>query len=208
MYKYQIQDKIKALNLGADAYMVAPFEPEELEAQVKALLRPIYRSAPSSETSFEQANREEQSLKETSERSRKRLLLVENDPTLLLLIEYCLELQGIEVITAKNGREALKFLKPNRRLPDLVVSDTMMPKMDGYAFVDKIRQNERTSWIPVLFLSTQGESQDIINGLNSGADIYMTKPFEPKLLIAQVEALLRQIYRRTPSSINGFAEVV
>lgn len=133
-------------------------------------------------------------MKETSVRDHKRLLLIDDDPNLILLVKDYLEFRGYEVITAENGREALEVLEQD--LPDMIICDVMMPEMDGYAFVDNIRQNERTSWIPVLFLSAKGQSQDRVKGLNIGADVYMVKPFEPEELVAQVEASLKQAYRQ------------
>jgi len=71
----------------------------------------------------------------------------------------------------------------------------MMPEMDGYALVEQVRQNPRTSWIPVMFLSAKGQSQDRVKGLSTGADVYMIKPFEPEELVAQVESSLKQASR-------------
>lgn len=144
-------------------------------------------------------------MKETSVRDHKRLLLIDDDPNLILLVKDYLEFRGYEVITAENGREALEVLEQD--LPDMIICDVMMPEMDGYAFVDNIRQNERTSWIPVLFLSAKGQSQDRVKGLNIGADVYMVKPFEPEELVAQVEASLKQAFRqRQQPGSNGEGE--
>jgi DNA-binding NarL/FixJ family response regulator len=71
----------------------------------------------------------------------------------------------------------------------------MMPEMDGYGLIENVRQDRRTGWIPVLFLSAKGQSQDRIKGLNLGADVYMVKPFEPEELVAQVESSLKQTSR-------------
>lgn len=133
-------------------------------------------------------------MKETSVKEHKRLLLIDDDPNLILLVKDYLEFRGYEVITAENGREALEVLE--QELPDMIICDVMMPEMDGYAFVNQVRQDERTSWIPILFLSAKGQSQDKIKGLNIGADVYMVKPFEPEELVAQVEASLKQAFRQ------------
>jgi DNA-binding NarL/FixJ family response regulator len=133
-------------------------------------------------------------MKETSVKEHKRLLLIDDDPNLILLVKDYLEFRGYEVITAENGREALEVLEQD--IPDMIICDVMMPEMDGYQFVNQVRQDERTSWIPILFLSAKGQSQDKIKGLNIGADVYMVKPFEPEELVAQVEASLKQAYRQ------------
>lgn len=137
-------------------------------------------------------------MKETSVKEHKRLLLIDDDPNLILLVKDYLEFRGYEVITAENGREALEVLE--QEIPDMIICDVMMPEMDGYQFVNQVRQDDRTSWIPILFLSAKGQSQDKIKGLNIGADVYMVKPFEPEELVAQVEASLKQAYRQRQQS--------
>jgi DNA-binding NarL/FixJ family response regulator len=132
-------------------------------------------------------------MKENGVRENKRLLLIDDDPNLILLVKDYLEFRGYEVITAENGREALEVLE--QEIPDMIICDVMMPEMDGYALVDHVRQDPRTSWIPVLFLSAKGQSQDRVKGLNTGADVYMVKPFEPEELVAQVESSLKSASR-------------
>ena len=132
-------------------------------------------------------------MKENSHKDRKQLLLIDDDPNLILLVKDYLEFGGYQVVTAENGREALEFLE--QELPDLIICDVMMPEMDGYTFVERLREDARTSWIPVVFLSAKGQSQDRIRGLNKGADVYIVKPFEPEELVAQVESSLRQANR-------------
>ncbi|MEB3159993.1 MAG: response regulator transcription factor [Synechocystis sp.] len=122
-----------------------------------------------------------------------RLLLVDDDPNLILLVKDYLEFQGYQVTTAGNGREALDILA--KETPDMIICDIMMPEMDGYTFIDQVRADSRTSWIPVMFLSAKGQSKDRVKGLNTGADVYMVKPFEPEELVAQVESSLRQASR-------------
>ncbi|MDJ0659106.1 MAG: response regulator transcription factor [Crocosphaera sp.] len=132
-------------------------------------------------------------LKDNSQKDNKHLLLVDDDPNLVLLVKDYLEFQGYEVTTAENGKEALDVL--TKAIPDMIICDVMMPEMDGYALIDKVRQDARTSWVPVMFLSAKGQSQDRVKGLNTGADVYMVKPFEPEELVAQVESSLKQASR-------------
>jgi DNA-binding NarL/FixJ family response regulator len=132
-------------------------------------------------------------MKETSVGNHRRLLLIDDDPNLILLVKDYLEFRGYEVITAENGREALEVLE--QEIPDMIICDVMMPEMDGYSLVKHVREDSRTSWIPVLFLSAKGQSQDRVKGLNTGADVYMVKPFEPEELVAQVESSLKQAAR-------------
>jgi DNA-binding NarL/FixJ family response regulator len=132
-------------------------------------------------------------MKENSVAEHKRLLLIDDDPNLILLVKDYLEFRGYDVITAENGREALEVLEQD--LPDMIICDVMMPEMDGYSLVKHVREDARTSWIPILFLSAKGQSQDRVKGLNTGADVYMVKPFEPEELVAQVESSLKQASR-------------
>lgn len=131
----------------------------------------------------------------TSKRSplQAKLLLIDDDPNLILLVKDYLEFSGYEVVTASHGREALTVL--GQEIPDLIICDVMMPEMDGYAFVEEVRNNPQWSLLPVIFLSARGQSKDKIKGLTTGADVYMVKPFEPEELVAQVQSTLNQTYR-------------
>ena len=123
----------------------------------------------------------------------KKLLLIDDDPNLILLVRDYLEFNGYQVLTAHHGREAMDIL--DQEMPDLIICDVMMPEMDGYTLVEQIRRNPRLQWLPVIFLSAKGQSKDRIKGLTTGADVYMTKPFEPDELVAQVHSTLNQIER-------------
>lgn len=140
-------------------------------------------------------------MKEPSVGDHKRLLLIDDDPNLILLVKDYLEFRGYEVVTAENGREALEVLEQD--VPDMIICDVMMPEMDGYSLVKHVREDPRTSWIPVLFLSAKGQSQDRVKGLNTGADVYMVKPFEPEELVAQVESSLKQASRMMQHQTKG-----
>lgn len=132
-------------------------------------------------------------MKDISVGDQKQLLLVDDDPNLILLVKDYLEFRGYSVITAENGQDALN--KIGAIHPDMIICDVMMPQMDGYAFVQQVRDRPETEWIPILFLSAKGQSQDRVKGLNTGADVYMVKPFEPEELVAQVESSLKQASR-------------
>ena len=140
-------------------------------------------------------------MKDNGQKDNKQLLLIDDDPNLILLVKDYLEFRGYEVTTAENGREALDILE--QATPDMIICDVMMPEMDGYTLVEHVRQEPKTSWIPVLFLSAKGQSQDRVKGLNTGADVYMVKPFEPEELVAQVESSLKQAKRLMGTNGNG-----
>ncbi|WP_080804927.1 response regulator transcription factor [Halomicronema hongdechloris] len=132
-------------------------------------------------------------MKDSNSGGQRKLLLIDDDPNLILLVKDYLEFRGFTVTTADNGRAALDSLE--QEAPDMIICDVMMPEMDGYAFVEQVRQNPAMEWIPILFLSAKGQSNDRIKGLNTGADVYMVKPFEPEELVAQVESSLKQASR-------------
>lgn len=123
----------------------------------------------------------------------KRLLIVDDDPNLLRAVAACLRGEGYEVDMARSGDEAL--IRVAQRLPDLIVSDIRMPRMDGYAFARQLRSNSRTDLIPIIFLTAKDESSDRIAGIRSGVDAYLTKPFEPDELIAVIENILSRVER-------------
>jgi DNA-binding NarL/FixJ family response regulator len=125
----------------------------------------------------------------TSQSSGK-LLLVDDDPSLILLLKDYLEFQGYQVMTVNNGCQALELLEKD--IPDIVICDVMMPEVDGYEFLKSLREHQDIGWIPVLFLSALGQSLDRIKGLNLGANAYMNKPFEPEELLAQIKSILNQ----------------
>jgi len=123
----------------------------------------------------------------------KQVLLVDDDPNLILLVQDYLEFQGYKVKTANNGKEALIVLE--QFIPDVIICDVMMPEMDGYTLIEHLRNNYNFNWIPIIFLSAKGRTEDRIKGLQKGADVYLIKPFEPEELVAQVESSLKQIKR-------------
>ena len=119
-------------------------------------------------------------------KTMKRILLVDDEQAITSALSVLFERAGYEVLVADNGRSALERLADN---PDLVVLDIMMPEMDGFEVCRRIR--ERPSYIPILMLTAKDTSMDKVLGLELGADAYLTKPFEPGELLAQVRALFR-----------------
>jgi len=132
-------------------------------------------------------------MKDNLHRDSKKLLLIDDDPNLILLVKDYLEFKGYQVISAENGREALNIL--DKETPDMIICDVMMPEVDGYSLVQQIRENPTIRAIPIMLLSAKGQSQDRVKGLTTGADVYMVKPFEPEELVAQVESTLKQVER-------------
>ncbi len=116
------------------------------------------------------------------------ILVVEDDLALLEGIRELLEISGYDVLTAANGREAIEKLDQAR--PDLIVSDIMMPEMDGYAFHAEVRKRQDLIAVPFIFLTARGEKMDIRRGKSVGADDYITKPFDDEDLLVAIESKL------------------
>ena len=117
-----------------------------------------------------------------------KILVIEDDASVLDNLEDILTLENFQVFTARNGREGVDMAL--RQLPDLVVCDVMMPEMDGYAVVKCLREEPATKTIPFIFLTAKAERLDYREGMESGADDYVTKPFRPQELINAIEVRL------------------
>ena len=123
----------------------------------------------------------------------RRLLVVDDDPGLLLAVSDTLRAEGYSVKTARRGADALTTIAQS--LPDLIISDIRMPGMDGYQLVRNLRSNPRTRLIPVVFLTAKDETVDRIAGFRTGVDAYITKPFETEELVAIIAAILERVER-------------
>jgi DNA-binding NarL/FixJ family response regulator len=126
-------------------------------------------------------------------RVNNKLLLIDDDCSLTLLLKDYLEFQNYQVTMVNNGRLALAALDED--IPDMIICDVMMPEVNGYEFITSLRERQDISWIPVLFLSALSQSMDRIKALNLGAVAYMNKPFEPEELLAQVKSTLSHVSR-------------
>jgi two-component system, OmpR family, alkaline phosphatase synthesis response regulator PhoP len=117
-----------------------------------------------------------------------RVLAVDDEPDVLSLVETKLQKAGFEVFTATNGQEALERAKVEK--PDVVIMDVMMPKLDGLSACTRIKQELGEAAPIVILLTARGQEADVVEGLGSGADDYMVKPFAPRELVARVNVAL------------------
>jgi len=123
------------------------------------------------------------------EGSRKRILVVDDEPFILKSLAFVLKKEGFDVDTASNGLEALELL--GSRKPDLVFLDVMMPKMNGLEVCQTMRNDPSLKDIYVIILTAKGQESDREKGMMIGADEYMTKPFSPSHVVQRVKDLLR-----------------
>lgn len=121
------------------------------------------------------------------------ILVVDDEPDVLGTLSRALMRQGYAVGTASSGDEALRFLK--QQVPDLIVLDVIMPGLNGFEVCSLIRSNPTYDFVPILFLTARGHSEDVVKGLDAGGDDYVTKPFELIELQARIRALLRRAER-------------
>jgi len=119
-----------------------------------------------------------------------QLLIVDDEPSLRQAVQAYLEEEGFKVEVAKNAREGWEMIQ--KFSPDLVISDIMMPQVDGYEFLKQLREDSRYQTIPVVFLTARGMTSDRIQGYNAGCDAYLSKPFDPDELVAVVSNLLNR----------------
>ncbi|MCP9916457.1 response regulator transcription factor [Cyanobium sp. ATX 6F1] len=119
-----------------------------------------------------------------------RLLLVDDEPGLRTAVQAYLQDEGFEVTTAVDGEEGWALAQ--EQLPDLVLSDVMMPRLDGYGLLKKLRADERLGGTPVIFLTAKGMTADRIEGFQAGVDDYIPKPFDPDELVARVRNVVRR----------------
>jgi DNA-binding NarL/FixJ family response regulator len=131
-----------------------------------------------------------------------RILLVDDEPGVRESVQAYLEDSGYQVQTAAGAKDAWEILQ--RDQPDLVISDLMMPQVDGHQFLKQMREDPRFISMPVVFLTARGMKSDRISGYQAGCDAYISKPFDPEELVAIVKNILQ---RRADSSGSGGAEV-
>lgn len=118
----------------------------------------------------------------------RKLLIADDEPNILLSLEYLLRREGYQVSIARDGQEALEAV--NRDCPELLLLDVMMPRKNGFEVCQDLRTDERFASLKILMLTAKGRDTDVAKGLALGADAYMTKPFSTKELVDKVRELL------------------
>ena len=117
----------------------------------------------------------------------KKILIVDDEPNIVMTLEYAFKKQNFEVFIARDGGEALQIIETS--LPDVVLLDIMMPKVDGYQTLKRIKENALLKNTKVVFLTAKNKASDIEKGKNLGADKYLTKPFSIKKIVSEINEL-------------------
>lgn len=142
-----------------------------------------------------------QNMEQNEIQDRERILVVDDEASIRRILETRLKMVGYEVMTAADGEEALEVF--SKFIPDLVILDVMMPKLDGYGVTKEIR---KTSETPIIILTALGDVSERITGLELGADDYVIKPFSPKELEARVKSVLRRTNQKESIGIGKVAK--
>ena len=141
----------------------------------------------------------------TNPRNGVEVLIAEDSPTQAEKLRYLLEEHGCTVVTAPDGKQALAAAR--RRKPTLVISDVMMPELDGYGLCKAIKSDERLKDIPVMLVTSLSDSQDVIRGLECGADNFIRKPYEGRYLLTRIEQLLMNLELRKNQKMQMGVEI-
>lgn len=126
-------------------------------------------------------------------KSKIKILLVDDEPDILEILEFNLSNEGYQIFTAENGKEALALA--DQHIPHLIILDVMMPVMDGIETCERLRMDKRFQNTIIMFLSARGEDYSHVVAFESGADDYVTKPIKPRILNSKVKAMLRRFLK-------------
>jgi two-component system, sensor histidine kinase and response regulator len=139
--------------------------------------------------------------------SKATVLIVEDDVNLLAGIRDILKLDGYDVLTAENGEQGVKIMQTHPTPPDLIVSDIMMPRMDGITFFKEVRKERRWLEIPFIFLTAKGEKIDYQRGMRLGADDYVIKPYDPGDLLVKIESRLERLRALRRANLEAMGQL-
>ena len=179
-------DEGKARVAGCDAYVTKPYSPRQLLAKIRELLS-------NNEPKQQQMN------------NPARILVVDDNETNRDILVARLEKHGYELLQAPDGEEALASVK--HHLPDLLLLDVEMPKLDGFEVCRRLRNDPSLPFIPIILCTARAASQDVVTGLDAGADEYLTKPIDQVALVARVRSMLRikTLHNQVQAQANDLA---
>lgn len=138
-------------------------------------------------------------------KSKIKILLVDDEPDILEIMNVNLSSEGYQIFTAENGKEALKLA--DKHLPHLVVLDVMMPVMDGIETCERLRMDDRFQNTIIMFLSARGEDYSHVAAFEAGADDYVTKPVKPRIIKSKIKALLRRLLKNENKEMISLGDI-
>lgn len=180
--KNTIEDKSMALDAGGDDIITKPFDVNDLLIKVKALIK---------RTAIYKIYGVKKNLEQSFINIANKVLLVDDDASLVRIFQHNLKKAGFNCEVAESVDDA--FLKLKTFIPDMIISDIMMPGTDGFQFRKELLQDEKFKTIPFVFLTAKGEEDDILEGYELGITDYVVKTAGPKLVVAKVDAILKSL---------------
>jgi sigma-B regulation protein RsbU (phosphoserine phosphatase) len=191
--KSTIEDKSVALEVGADDIITKPFDINELILKIRALIRKadIYKIY---------GTGIKKNVEESFQKLKSKILIVDDDETLSRLFQYNLNKEGFECVISSNAQEG--YEKAKLLLPDLIISDIMMPEIDGYEFRRMLLKDENLKSIPFVFLTAKGAESDILEGYELGITDYVIKTAGPKVVVAKVNAIMKSLGSERQKAVN------
>ncbi len=191
--KSSIEDKSTALEAGGDDIITKPFDINELILKVRALIRKadIYK---------EYGGGTKQNVEESFQKTKTKILLVDDDETLSRLFQYNLNKDGFECFIAANAKAGFEQAKSIQ--PDIIISDIMMPDTDGFEFRKLLLQDNNLKEIPFVFLTAKSEESDILEGYELGITDYVVKTAGPKVVVAKVRAIINSLGSERQKAVN------
>ena len=193
--KNTLEDKSKAIESGGDDIITKPFDIKELILKTQALIRrsDIYRTYGI-----------RKSLEKSFDEIPAKVMFVDDDPSMAKLFKYNLDKAGFDCHIASSVEEAMQLIK--RDTPDIIVSDIMMPKTDGFEFRRMILNDNLLKDIPFIFLTAKNAEEDILDGYDLGITDYVVKTAGPKLVVAKVSAIIRSLGNERKKVVSELQE--
>lgn len=179
---------LKAKEVGINEFLIKPFSLKDLVLRVNRMLGKEVNTETVKKEEERKTLQEVEKITVPRNEFKKKILIVDDSTIILKIMENTLTAAGFQVITAENGRQAL--LKAKAEKPDLILTDIMMPEMDGLTLCEEIRKDPLTQRIPIIIVSAKGQKKDVLEALKRGANGYIVKPFSSKDLILRVKNIL------------------
>lgn len=192
--KSSLEDKSTALEAGGDDIITKPFDIEEVILKVRALIRKadIYKKY--------SGNAPRKNVEQSFAQDKTKILLVDDDNTLSKLFQYNLNKEGFECVTAPGADEGLEKAKSFR--PDIIISDIMMPEVDGFQFRRNLMEIKDLRTVPFVFLTAKGEEDDILDGYDLGITDYVLKTAGPRVVVAKVKAIIKSLGKERQKAVS------